>query len=337
MPDQAIVVGIGSYPTFGADGNSPNDLPGAVEDAKAVAHWLTTVAGADVRLITSTGVDGAPWQVNNLAAARPVASDIDSVFEPYVTSNAPKVAERLYVYTAGHGLAPDARSRCLIMANAKGAGWVPNLLIPAWIDWFANQRHFDELVLWMDCCGTQALEYMPSKPGGLANFASRPPPPARVFMAFASGFGRSAYEGPIGPNGEARGLFTDHLLKGLNGAGADCNGEVRSMSLASFLRSGAQDGGGRTAQTAMVPQEDDMLFATRPYPVYRIRARRPDGSLAPDGTLLRLTSPPRTLAKTATVRAGWAAFELGVGLYKLSGGGVDRLFQIGATTPGDYE
>jgi hypothetical protein len=337
MSDQAIVVGIGSYPTFGADGNSPNNLSGAVEDARAVADWLVNVANANVTLITSSGINGSPWMVTNLIAARPVMSDLDAAFVPFVTSTAPKVAERLYVYTAGHGLAPDARSRCLITADAKGIGWVPNLEIPAWIDWFANQRHFDELVLWMDCCGAQALEYTRAKPAGLANLAGRPPPPAKVFMAFASGFGRSAYEGPIGQHGEMRGLFTDRLLKGLNGAAANPNGEVRSQSLANFLRNGRLSGPGGEEQFATVPQEDDMLFGIRPYPTYRLRPRRPDESLAPDGTVLTLTNAPGPISKTATVDRGWADFALGVGLYKLSGGGVERLIEIGATTPTDYE
>jgi hypothetical protein len=337
MADQAIVVGIGRYPNFGADGKSPNDLPGAVEDAEAVADWLLNVANADVTLITSTGINRAPWMVTNLIANRPVTSDLDAAFLPFVTSVAPRVADRLYVYTAGHGLAPDARSRCLITADAKGIGWVPNLEIPAWIDWFANQRHFDELVLWMDCCGTQALEYSRTKPSGLSNTASRTPPPAKVFMAFASGFGRNSYEGPIGENGKMRGLFTDRLLKGLKGAAAGPNGEVRSKSLANFLRNGPLDGPGGEDQFATVPEEQDMLFAIRPHPTYRIRPRRPDGSLAPEGTVLTLTSPPGPLTQTATVEQGWASFALGVGLYKLSGAGVERLIEIGATTPTDYE
>ncbi|MGO7359982.1 caspase family protein [Rhizobium ruizarguesonis] len=337
MPDQAIVVGIGSYPKFGADGNSPNDLPGAVEDAKAMADWLVGIAKAEVTLITSTGLNGANWTVINLFPARPVTSDLDAAFVPFVTSQAPKVADRLYVYAAGHGLAPDARSRCLITADARGIKWVPNLEIPAWIDWFANQSHFDELVLWMDCCGTQALEYTRTKPAGLPNTANRPPPPAKVFTAFASGFGRNSYEAPIGPNGEFRGLFTDRLLKGLNGAAADANGEVRSRSLANFLRNGMLNDQASADQFATVPQEEDMLFAIRPHRTYRIRPTRPDGSVAPDGTALTLTSPPDPSSKTAHVDGGWVNFALGVGLYKLSGGGVERLIEIGATTPDDIE
>ncbi|NKQ80398.1 caspase family protein [Rhizobium ruizarguesonis] len=337
MPDQAIVIGIGSYPTFGANGASPNSLPGAVQDAEDVAEWLHRNTPAAVTLITSTHCNGAPWTVTNLLAARPVTSDVDTAFKPYVTSTAPKVGDRLYVYTAGHGLAPDPRSRCLIMADAMGINWVPNLEIPAWFDWFANQSHFDELILWMDCCGTQALEYARTKPAGLANTASRPPPPAKVFMAFASGFGRSSYEGPIGPGGMMRGLFTDRLLKGLNGAAADASGEVRSKSLANFLRNGGLNGAGGEAQFAAVPQEDDMLFAIRAHPIYRIRAMRPDGALVPDGTVLELTNPFVPLLKTAQADQGWVSFAVGVGLYKLSGGGVDRLIEIGATTPVDIE
>ena len=189
----------------------------------------------------------------------------------------------------------------------------------------------------MDCCGTQALEYTRTKPAGLPNTTSRPPPPAKVFTAFASGFGRNSYEGPIGPNGQLRGLFTDRLLKGLNGAAADANGEVRSRSLANFLRNGTLNGAGGGDQFATVPQEDDMLFAVRPYPTYRIQARRSDGSLAPDGTVLTLTNPPDPMSKTAQVDDGWASFAVGVGLYKLSGGGVERLIEIGALTPLNIE
>jgi uncharacterized caspase-like protein len=196
MADKAIVIGIGSYPTFGPDGASPNNLLGAVADANAMAQWLAHNAGADVHLMTSDGQNGSPWMISNI---RPVQGDVDGAFVPFATSTSPKVANRLYVYMAGHGLAPEPRSRCLILADAKGTAWVPNVEAPAWIDWLSNQTHFDELVLWMDCCATQALEYARGRPSGLPNIAARAPPPAKVFMAFGSGFGRMTYEGPIGP------------------------------------------------------------------------------------------------------------------------------------------
>src|SRR5262245_26712884 len=151
-------------------------------------------------------------------------------------------------------------------------------------------------------------------------------------MAFASGFGRDSYEGPIGLGGEMRGLFTDRLLKGLEGAAADVQGEVRSASLANFLRNGSLNRAGGEAQFAMVPHEDDMVFAVKQsHPTYRIRAQ------VADGTDVRLTSPPGPFLKEAKVKDGWVSFALGVGLYKLKGGGLERFFEIGATTPTDIE
>jgi hypothetical protein len=340
VADKAIVVGIGSYPKFGADGISPNDLPGAIADADAVADWLAHTAHAQVTKITSVGRNGVPW---NVTSVRPVDWDVKEEFRPFVTSDAPKVADRLYVYMAGHGLAPDARSRCLILANAEGIRWVPNIEAPAWIDWFANQTHFDELVLWMDCCGTQALEYSPGRPFELPNTASRTPPPAKVFMAFGSGMGRSSYEGPIGPGGTTRGLFTARLLTGLKGAAADQTGQVRSESLANYLLNGAPiatDGAAprvNNTQMPVIPQRDDMLFATQVLPTYRIRPRTDGGGLLVDGTQVTITSPPGPFSQTTTVASGWVTFPLGVGLYKLAAPGFTRYVEIGASTPNDIE
>ncbi|WP_027573937.1 caspase family protein [Bradyrhizobium sp. WSM1743] len=331
MAASAIVVGIGSYPKFGKDGASPNDLHGAVEDAKAVTKWLLEVAKAEVTLITSDGFNGKAWTFDHILPIRPIGADLNAAFDPFAKSNAPAMGDRLYVYVAGHGLAPNPRTRCLITAEAQ-LPLVPNLEVPAWIDWFTTQTRFDELVLWMDCCGTQALDYTPTKPTGLANVASRAGQPARVFMAFASGFGRDSYEGPIGPGGEMRGLFTARLLKGLEGGAADDNGEVRSALLANFLRNGSLNAAGGEAQFAMVPHEDDMVFAAnQPHPIYRIRVQ------VADGTDMLLTSPPGPLSKAAKVKDGWVSFALGVGLYKLKGGGLERIFEIGATTPADIE
>lgn len=330
MGAKAIVVGIGHYPKFGTDGVSSNDLPGAIKDAEAMADWLCKEAGADVKLITSNGGNGVTWDVTSL---RPEVSDINKAFLPYVTSTKPKEADRLYVYVAGHGLAPAPRSRCLITADAVGTNWVQNLDVPYWIDWFATRTHFDELVLWMDCCGTQALDYPPGRPGGLPNVATRTPPPAKVFMAFGSGFGKSAYEGPIGPAGETRGFFTEKLLRGLKGGASDLKGEIRSGSLANYLRNGVAADGSSAKEGAMIPQEDDMLLARARAPLYRIRVQAVDGNALPDGTLITVTAPPSPLTEYATTQGGWISLCLGVGLYKLTGFNYSRLIEIGAETP----
>jgi len=331
--DRAIVIGIGRYPRFGPDGVTPNDLPGAVADAQDMAKWFQDT-GVHTTVITSAGRDGAVWNVDEI---RPTRSDVEGLFTPFVASQMPRVANRLYVYMAGHGLAPDPRSRALILADAAGLAWVPSFEAPAWIDWFANQTHFDELVLWMDCCATQALEYTRTGAAGLPNLASRTLPPAKVFMAFASPYGRQAWEGPIGPDGAVRGVFTNRLLRGLRGAAANAIGEVRSDSLANFLRNGRVEGlGGRAVvQDAIVPQSDDMLLAVCPPPTYRIRLAAANGTAPPDGALATISGQSGAGVLSAEVQGGWVSAALGVGIYKVTAQGVTRLIEIAASTPSD--
>lgn len=339
MPDKAIVIGVGHYPKLGRNGAEPNDLPGALEDADAMAEWLADVAGAEVTKITSTGRNGQPWDV---AQIRPVLQDVNDAFMPFVTAPN-RQGDRLYVYMAGHGIAPEPRSRCLILADAVASvtPWVPNCEAPAWIDWFAGQTKFDEFVLWMDCCGTQGLEYVRGRPP-VAQTVTRPVADAKVFMAFASANGLSAYEGPTDGN-VVRGFFTDRLLKGLKGHAVNILGEVRSGSLASYLLNGsAESSDGLTPSTPSrpppeVPHQHDLLFATVPMPAYEIQIRDSQGAAPPDGTQIVATRPPEPFTQTQSVVGGWATFNLPVGVFKLSGPGVSRLIEIGAATPSRIE
>lgn len=336
MADQAIVIGVGHYPKLGGNGDQANDLPGAIADADAMAEWLAVSGGANVTKITSTGHNDKPWQIDEV---RPRLDDVNGAFVPFVTAP-DRIGDRLYVYMAGHGIAPEPRSRCLILADAVASvrPWIPNCEAPAWIDWFANQTQFDEFVLWMDCCGTQGLEYMRGRPF-VANTVTRAQPDAKVFMAFASGNGRAAYEGPT-TDGIVRGFFTDQLLKGLKGDAVDANGEVRSGSLASYLRNGAaetSDGQSSRAPARPLPEiplQHDMLFATRPIPEYQVRIRDVQGATPPDDTLIVATSSPTPFSQSRPVIDGWARFNLPVGLFKLTGPNIQRYVEIGAATPG---
>jgi hypothetical protein len=337
MPDHAIVVGIGHYPALGPGGTQPNDLPGAIADADAMADWLANSAGAQVTKITSTGYNGTPW---NVAEIRPKIGDVHDAIQPLATANQ-RIGNRLYVYVAGHGIAPEPRSRCLILADAKASlvQWIPNFEAPAWIDWLARQTQFDEFVLWMDCCGTQGFEYERGRPPANTTGAARAVPDARVFMAFASGNGREAYEGP-NKDGVVRGQFTDRLLRGLEGKAADFDGEVRSASLASYLRNGnaaVADGNTETVPTsnrAEVVQQDDMVFAVKPHPVYKIWVKTTAGAAPSNGTAIILTAPPTTFRRTAQVNGGWVEFALPVGMFKLAGPDITPQFiEIGADTP----
>ena len=335
MTDQAIVVGVGHYPRLGRRGEEANDLPGAIADADAIAAWLSGTAGVAVHKITSTGFNDQPWQVEDI---RPWLEDVNTAFSRFVTGDNNE-GSRLYLYMAGHGFAPQFLSRCLIFGNAVASDspYLPNCEAPAWIEWFSQQTRFDELVLWMDCCGNPGLDYFPGKPP-VERRVTRAQADARVFMAFASGNGREAYE-ELDENGNVRGIFTRKLLRGLQGHGANAAGEVRSASLANYLRGGSDtvsDGlTDRSLKTPkpIVPMEDDMLFAKTGWPSYRVAIRDSRGGIPPDGTEIVATNANMGFRQASSLEQGWVTFEFPVGLFKLTGPDTCRFVEIGAETP----
>ena len=335
MPDKAIVIGISHYPKLGRNGTEPNDLPGAVYDAGEMANWLANRAGAEVTTITSTGIDGRPWEVGTV---RPGISDVHDAFRPYATAT-DRTGDRLYVYMAGHGFAPDPRSRCLILADAiaSNPAWLPNFDAPSWIDWFAMQTQFDEFVLWMDCCGTQGLDYARGVPP--VERKSTRATAAKVFMAFASANGRDAYEGPVDTTGIVRGYFTDRLLEGLNGGAANADTTIRSGSLARYLRNGGAESLAGDSERSPprpapeVPHEHDMVFPSGNLPTYTIHVRDSAGRVPANGTVVTVSRPGEPYAQSALVSSGTVGFALPLGVFKLTGPGISRLFEIGAATP----
>jgi Caspase domain len=338
-PDRAIVIGIANYPNFGPNG-AGLDLQGPVKDATDVANWLVTKANAHVTLITSTGSGGLPasaaspaitWTTTDL---RPNQQDVRDSFVSYLRSAICQpmahISRRLYVYMAGHGFAPEPLQLSLVMADALSDLSVPNIEATSWINWFADQLYFDELVLWMDCCATRTFSYEGGKPL-FRKTATRANGRAKVFMAFAAGPSQLSYEGPVPPNYEIRGLFTDKLLRGLNGAAVGPDGVVRSSDLANFLR-------GRPATAAPAtplseptfPFVDDMVLATPTLPTYLFRAALPEGEILKiqtwkDGVETDLFEAP--------VHGGVVPFALAIGYYKASSASLgSKLFAIDAAT-----
>lgn len=337
-PDEAIVVGIGRYERFSSDGTGPNNLNGAVADAVDVAEWLVNVAGARVRLITSAGTQTiTPVPLGRAAGdvwaspmQRPADSDLRCAFRSFLQpaggAGGNRVARRLYVYMAGHGFMPKPGSRCLVLADALGVTDVPNFTATAWIDWFAMQYYFDELVLWMDCCAIQTFDYEPMLPSLQRVNPRGQGDMARVFTAFAARGARASYEGPIGPNGEVRGLFTSALLRGLQGAAATPTGEVTSESLRSYLLNGTLN--------PDIPASDQITFpASQQTPVYRVKA----GPGLAEGTQVTIVDGQLNPVGTSKVLNGFISVALSKGLYQFEAPGWTRLVAIQATTPLNLE
>jgi len=333
-PDEAIVVGIGRYERFSADGTGPNNLDGAVADAEAVADWLVNVAGARVRLITSAGTQTITPAPPGRAAGdvwasptqRPADGDVRSAFRSFLEADGNRVARRLYVYMAGHGFMPTPASRCLVLADALGIKDVPNFTATAWIDWLAMQYYFDELVLWMDCCAIQTFDYDPMLPTMQKVNSRGQGDMAKVFTAFAARGAKTSYEGRVGPNGEVRGLFTCALLRGLRGAAATPTGDVTSESLRSYLLNGTL--------RPDIPAADTMTFpAAQQTPIYRIKV---DPGLA-EGTQVTILDGQLTPVGASKVLNASVSVALSKGLYQLVSPGWTRLVAIQATTPLDLE
>jgi len=338
LPDRAIVVGINWYPRFGDEGNSKN-LEGPVYDATEMAKWLREAAGAHVTLITSQGVvtskgDGEKrWTVQDL---RPERGDVEPAFSELIVEsldlqdrNLPsRLGRRLYIYMAGHGFSPEARSLSLITAEAVRDIIVPNIEATAWVDWFANQLHFDEIVLWMDCCATRTFNYPSGKPL-LKKTAAREDGRAKVFMGFASSPATETFEAK-GPDGQVRGLFTERLLRGLKGHAADEQNNVTTSSLIKYMQNSSAVVGTETASTGEKPlpqtkfyERDEMLLATVLVPSYTL--------LVPvaAGKKLRVKRDSKEIA-AVEVKDGKVVLPLTPGLFTAVAQGFSKSFEIGS-------
>ncbi len=336
LNDRAIVVGIARYPRFGTDGQSANDLKGPVNDAVAMASWLVKEAQASVTLVTSNGVGNAPFSVTEL---RPNPQDLQDQFLAYISEANSKatrrLGRRLYVYMAGHGFVPEPRNLSLITADAMSDVFVPNIQATSWIDWFAEQLYFDEFVLWMDCCATRTYVYEGGKPL-MKKVATRQDGRGKVFMGFAAGASRSAFEGEIEPGGDVRGFFTDRLLRGLNGAAAHGDGKVRTSGLIAYFKNpNAIVGDGRvdTAGEGMeirpvFPETDELVLAdvgkNLPEYVFSVPVS--------DGALIEILDKDRIPMASGTVTNGVVKTKLGLGIYKAIGPNFAKVFEISSGT-----
>ena len=337
--DRAVVVGIARYPQFGSDGTKSNDLQGPVKDAVAMADWLVGDAKAHVTLITSDGQGDEKWTVTD---RRPNRQDLEDGFAAYVSESLAKpirrIGRRLYVYMAGHGFMPEPRHLALITANALSDVSVPNIQATSWIDWFADQLYFDEYVLWMDCCAIRTFSYEGGKPL-MKKGATRQDGRARVFMGFAAGPSLTAFEGPIGPQGEVRGLFTDRLLRGLKGAAADAAGTVRTSDLVAYLSNQkALTGEGIVRNSAAAPQIEPVFPETAELvlaqvgsnlPAYDIRVPVADGERL---RVIEVRQGEERVVAEGVVANGTARLQLAVGIYRASAPGFTRLFEIASGT-----
>lgn len=203
MPDHAVIIGISRYPGL-------TNLQGPGNDLAAFEQWLLDPAGGglDDANIHRTGT--------HLFAAnpdRPHMQDIKDVFWPITEqANATGAAlgDRLYIYLAGHGVAPEANDAALLAANTTAYHRDTAMSAIRYANYIGGRGVFREIFAIADCCRDDRsdLEW-----NGFPYTIRNCGPAARRLDAFAVRFPSKAREGELG--GEPRGFFTAALIDAL--------------------------------------------------------------------------------------------------------------------------
>lgn len=234
--DHAIIVGINRYRTGIA---AP--LMGAVNDAKLFHEWATSPEGgglnpANAKLILSPN-DG-PFVPS--PSRDEIETEIREFYERGFLTGQP-VGRRLYLFMAGHGIAPPDGNDCsLITANSyANPYWVVQGGFTA--DRIRKQPFFEEVVLFMACCrdvdGSTQSNGLPG--------VGQPLPNSKYLHGMAVKWAKRAIEKQLpDPFGRAvpplwQSVFAHALIKGLISA-VDDNGQVTSFSLKNFVRKQVQ-------------------------------------------------------------------------------------------------
>jgi hypothetical protein len=232
VDDYAIVVGIETYP-----GLSKAD--GAKNDAEAFQAWLVDPAGGNVPkdqvTLVVTPAYGEPLPA--VEEAEPTAMQVLLAAQALLKrgKNEGHVGRRLYLFFAGHGIAPREWETALLMANAeKGCmGSIYHWLGEYTAEHFRQTGYFDEILLFMDCCREIKPVEAPNMPWGPVRGSGFPA--VKRFYAFATRWSELAWSRPT-VEGGAHGEFTTALLEGFKRAEEpNSGGQITSASLKQYL------------------------------------------------------------------------------------------------------
>jgi hypothetical protein len=328
VDDRAVVVGICTYPELG-------DLSGPENDAHEFADWLWAKDGGDlptenVKLILSSGYKKS----RNRLRTKPTSVELVEAFDELHElgdQHGGRAGRRLYIYLAGHGIAPKVEETALLMANAARRRR-HHFAGRSYAEWFRRAAFFSEVVLLMDCCRENYPRTTLSEPD-YDTMTSRNM--ARYFYGFATEWSRASREGPYGPKGEVRGLFTLALLAGLRNAPRNQAGELTGSLLGDFIYNYIQDRWGDRAATEGAQEPEffygkrrDIVFTvttstatkpTSPPPMWTVRVTL---SRANAGSALELVGGDRQLIPAARVagnRWEWEGLPQGIYRFRLSG------------------
>jgi hypothetical protein len=342
--DYAIVIGVGSYPGFGATEQDAQDLLGPDSDAAAVYAWMNDPTGGGItdpgriRVVRTSVVPAnggaTPWPPKE--AILQEFDRLESLSQQNSTAGrGSKVGRRLYIYASGHGFARRRKEGAVFAANATRVRR-HHVFTSGWLEWFANAGYFDEAVLWMDTCmwsdSTTPLETV-----GYRSIVA-PLGGARIFSAFAARFPLQAVERTI--DGAVRGVFTYTLLQGLRGAAADvATREVTSTTLRNYLTNHMRDhlderdlNDGAVSKEPDFGFDDEIIFCKVPAISSASVTLQGFPAAAEGQPFSILTGAPPAQVAQGTVQQGKAVLELSPALYFLQMS--NPVFATGFQVPG---
>lgn len=226
MANYGISIGINHYTPPSQMGLKT--LNGAINDATSVHNWMIThgnVPEANARLITSVA--------NPLVPNKGIVdTTIVNIIQKVLADGG--AADRLYFYFAGHGLGveTDLNDNAMCMADWSELMRNASLSSSSYKQKFTNEGLFNEVVMWMDCCRNTKLNIVPGTHAGLTRLGAINNP--KWFVALATQYESQAFESTT-VAGETRGIFTQVLLEGLQGAAAQNGNPINADDLRDYI------------------------------------------------------------------------------------------------------
>ena len=331
----AVVVGINRYPGLG-------DLDGARTDAERFALWLQDPSGGAIspenvhKICLSEAEEAA---LANPRGARPTSDEVDYALQDINDAMRAKLEAdpnvwdrgRLYLYVAGHGLAPQGGEGALFLANAESEALERNLELADYRRWCTNCALFREVVVFADCC---RLRYRSAARGFGPRMTDCPGPwhgkASQYLIGYGATVGRPTYEGVQDADNLARGYFTTALLDGLSGGAARNEvGAITASSLRDFVKTVVEKSTAdqRFPQEAQLALTEEMEFgAIQPPPQRTITLRLPARM-----SKARVVKDGREIEVWNGVDKPWQ-IKLADGLYEVDADGTalknDGLFKV---------
>ena len=227
--DYGIVIGIQHYK------GSVGQLSGPHADAQQFKEWLVNPKGGNlpaknVKILKST------------KTYAPIKDDIDDWLSELLENLniSAKRGRRLYLYFSGHGIASSANNSALLLPKWSHSNRQYGLSSESYLEQLINTGTFAEIYIFMDCCRNRIANVLGSAP-----YFSSAKPSSRsceYLIFYSSEFDNLSYEGNVPSAANSlndllpRGLFTEILMAGLNGAAADKDGILNIDSLIKYVK-----------------------------------------------------------------------------------------------------